>query len=217
MTAGACTVHVVDDDAAWRKSVARLLSAAGYRVALYEVAEHFLESANTDEPGCILLDMRMPGLTGLQLQRRLAEARNLLPIIFLSGHGDIPTSVVAMKAGAEDFLTKPVATEILLDAVEHAIARNRSDRSKRAQLDNLRSRLGSLTPTERRVLMLVVRGKLNKQIADELGTAVRTIKWHRRNLMQKLQFNSLAELVSMAERLGLVGARDHPDPDPEFK
>ena len=205
-------MHVVDDDESWRKSVARLLSAAGYRVALYELAQHFLETVNVDEAGCILLDVRMPGLTGLQLQQRLAEMRNALPIIFLSGHGDIPTSVIAMRAGAEDFLTKPVATDILLSAVERAIACNRTDRNKREQLDNLRSRMDSLTATERKVFDLVVRGKLNKQIAGELGTAERTIKWHRHNLMQKLQLHSLAELVSMAEHLGLVTTHDNPSP-----
>jgi FixJ family two-component response regulator len=209
MTTGACTVHVVDDDASWRKSVARLLSAAGHHVVLYDMAEGFLETANVDEPGCILLDVRMPGLTGLQLQQRLAEKGNALPIVFLSGHGDIPTSVLAMKAGADDFLTKPVPTDILLSAVERAIARNLADRPKREQIDNLRSRVDLLTPSERKVLMLVVRGKLNKQIADELGTAERTVKWHRHNLMQKLQLHSLAEVVSMAEQLGLLGASDN--------
>ncbi len=201
----AATVHVVDDDASWRRSVARLLSAAGYRVALYEQAEHFLEIADVNEPGCVLLDVRMPGLTGLQLQQRLAEMRNAIPIIFLSGHGDIASSVVAMKAGAEDFLTKPVDTDVLLRAVERAITRDRTDRGTREQTAAMRALVDSLTPSERKVLTLVVRGKLNKQIADELGTTERTVKWHRHNLMQKLQIQSLAELVSMAEHLGLVG------------
>jgi FixJ family two-component response regulator len=213
MTMTSCIVHVVDDDESWRKSVGRLLSAAGYRIALYEQAEHFLETVNGDEPGCILLDVRMPGLTGLQLQQRLTEMRNALPIIFLSGHGDIPTSVVAMRAGAEDFLTKPVATDVLLSAVERAIARDRADRLKREQLDNLRSRMDALTPAERKVFDRVVRGKLNKQIANDLGTAERTVKWHRHNLMQKLQLNSVAELVSLAEHLGLIGAHDHHNPE----
>jgi FixJ family two-component response regulator len=187
------------------------MSASGYDVALYESAEGFLEKANVDAPGCILLDVRMPGLTGLQLQQRLAQMRRALPIVFLSGHGDIPTSVLAMKAGAEDFLSKPVATEVLLRAVEHAIARDREERGKRERLDTLRSRVRALTPTERKVFDLVVLGKLNKQIALDLGTAERTIKWHRRNLMQKLQIQSLAELVSIAEHLGLVGAHDQTD------
>jgi len=206
--AASCIVRVVDDDASWRKSVARLLSAAGYRVELYASAETFLQTADMDAPGCILLDMRMPGLTGLQLQQRLAEMRHALPIVFLSGHGDIPTSVLAIKAGAEDFLTKPVPAEVLLGAVKRAIARDHEERARRGQLDALHSRVSALTPTERKVFDLVVRGRLNKQIAAEFGTAERTIKWHRHNIMQKLQLESLAEMVSLAERLGLVGAHD---------
>lgn len=213
MTTSSCTVHVVDDDASWRKSVARLMSAAGYGVALYESAQGFLDTANVDTPGCILLDVRMPGLTGLQLQQRLREVRDALPIVFLSGHGDIPTSVLAMKAGAEDFLTKPVATDVLLRAVEQAILRYRNERARHEQLDALRLRVGTLTPTERKVFDSVVRGKLNKQIALDLGTAERTIKWHRHNLMEKLQIQSLAELVSLAERLGLISVLDCPDPE----
>lgn len=213
MTTSSCTVHVVDDDASWRKSVARLMSAAGYGVALYESAQRFLETANVDTPGCILLDLRMPGLTGLQLQQRLAEMRHALPIVFLSGHGDIPTSVLAMRAGAEDFLTKPVATDVLLRAVEQAILHDRKERARHEELDASRLRMGTLTPTERKVFDLVVRGKLNKQIALDLGAAERTIKWHRHNLMQKLQIQSLAELVSLAERLGLKGAPDRPNPE----
>ena len=215
MTADPCIVHVIDDDASWRKSVERLMSAAGYRVALYESAQMFLETPSVDAPGCILLDVRMPGLTGLQLQQRLVAMRQAVPIVFLSGRGDIPTSVLAMKAGAEDFLTKPVATDVLLSAVAQAIARDREDRGKRGQLDATRTLIGTLTPTERKVFDRVVRGKLNKQIADELRTAERTIKWHRHNLMQKLQIHSLAELVSMAERLGLIGVHDHTDLESE--
>jgi len=204
VTATPCTVHVIDDDASWRVSVERLMSAAGYRVALYESAESFLESARVDGPGCILLDLRMPGLTGLQLQQRLVEMQQQLPVIFLSGHGDIPTSVVAMKTGADDFLTKPVDTDVLLNAVERAIVRDREGNDRRAKLEAMRSRVDALTPTERKVFALVVRGMLNKTIAAELGTAERTIKWHRQHIMQKLQLDSLAEMVSLAERLGLV-------------
>ena len=198
-------VHVVDDDASWRRSVARLLEAVGYQIKQYESAAQFLETADVGSPGCVLLDLRMPGLSGLQLQQRLAETRHALPVVFLSGHGDIPSSVLAMKAGAQDFLTKPVATDVLVGAVEQAIARDRENRSRQAQLDALRALVDALTPTERKVFDLVVRGKLNKQIALDLGTAERTIKWHRHNLMQKLQVQSLAELVSLAERLGMVG------------
>lgn len=203
------TVHVVDDDASWRKSVTRLLSAVGHRVVQYESAGQFLETAELDAPGCILLDVRMPEISGLQLQQRLAGMQHALPTVFVSGHGDIPTSVLAMKAGAENFLTKPVDTEVLLRVVQEAITRDREARAARRHLDVSRSRVHGLTPTERKVLALVVRGKLNKQIADELGSTERTIKWHRHNLMEKLQIQSLAELVSLAERLGLLGEDDH--------
>jgi FixJ family two-component response regulator len=199
-------VHVVDDDASWRVSVTRLLSAAGYQVLPYDSAGLFLETADVDEPGCILLDVRMPELTGLQLQQRLAEMRHALPIVFVSGHGDIPTSVLAVKAGADDFLTKPVATDVLLRAVKHAIARDHDNRTTHDRLDILRERFKTLTPTEQKVLALVVRGRLNKQIADELKTAERTVKWHRHNFMQKLRIHSVAELASVAERLGLIAA-----------
>ena len=216
MTATPCTVHVIDDDASWRASVERLMSAAGYRVALYESAESFLETARVDDgPGCILLDLRMPGLTGLQLQQRLVEMRQQLPVIFLSGHGDIPTSVVAMKTGAEDFLTKPVDTDVLLNAVARAIVRDREGNDRREKLEAMRSRVDALTPTERKVFALVVRGMLNKTIAAELGTAERTIKWHRQHIMQKLQLDSLAEMVSLAERLGLVESHERRNAGPE--
>lgn len=214
MNADSSTVHVVDDDASWRTSVRRLMSAAGYRVALYESAEKFLETADLNCPSCVLLDVRMPGLTGLELQQHLASMRRRMSVIFVSGHGDIPMTVLAMKSGAEDFLSKPVDTDVLLRAVEQALARNLEDRDKRGQLDVLRSRVDTLTPAERKVFDLVVRGKLNKQIAGELGTAERTVKWHRHNLMQRLQIQSLAELVSIAERLGLVGTDDSAPGDP---
>jgi FixJ family two-component response regulator len=183
------------------------MSAVGYGVALYETAEQFLAASPFDGPGCVLLDMRMPGLTGLQLQERLVAMRRRLTVIFVSGHGDIPTSVLAMKSGAEDFLTKPVDTDVLLRTVERAIERDRTERVRRAQLEILHDRLRTLTSSERKVFDLGIRGKLNKQIAVELGTAERTIKWHRHNLMEKLQLQSLAELVSMAERLGLADAQ----------
>jgi FixJ family two-component response regulator len=197
-------VHVVDDDASWRTSVQRLMSAVGYDVVLYESAERFLEDAKVDAPGCVLLDVRMPGLSGLQLQERLTAMRPSLTVIFVSGHGDIPTSVLAMKAGAEDFLTKPVDTDVLLRTVGRAVERDRAERDRRAQLDVLRGRLETLTPSERKVFDLVVRGKLNKQIAAELGSTERTVKWHRHNLMEKIGLPSVAELVTMAERLRLI-------------
>lgn len=205
-----CCVHVIDDDASWRTSTQRLLAASGYRVALYESAEQFLASADLDAPGCILLDMRMPGLTGLQLQQRMIGMRYALPIVFVSGHGDIPTSVLAMKSGAEDFLTKPVDTEVLLRTLEEAVLRSREGRNRREQFDGLRQRVASLTPAERKVFAMVVRGKLNKHIAAELGTAERTVKWHRQHIMQKLQVSSVAQLVSLAERLDLVADQEPP-------
>ena len=208
MTPDTCCVHVIDDDVSWRRSVDRLLAAAGYRVALHESAEAFLATAELDAPGCILLDMRMPGLTGLQLQQHLLERRQPIPIVFISGHGDIPSTVLAMKSGAETFLTKPVDADVLLKTIEQAILRSREEHDRRGQLDALRSRVDSLTPTERKVFAMVVRGTLNKRIAVELGTAERTVKWHRQHIMQKLQAGSLAELVSLAERLGLVADRD---------
>jgi len=206
MTTPAGTVHVVDDDASWRSSTVRLLSAAGYRAVPYESAEQFLDTADREAPGCLLLDLRMPGISGLQLQQRLG--RRSLPVVFVSGHGDIPSSVQAIKAGAEDFLSKPVDSGALFAAIERAIARDRAERDARRDQDALRARVAALTPTERLVFDAVVRGKLNKQIAAELGTAERTIKWHRHNLMGKMQVTSLAELVSLAEHLGLVGAHD---------
>ena len=205
-------VHVIDDDPSWRTSVQRLLSALGYGVALYEAAEQFLEVSEFKAPGCVLLDLRMQGLSGLQLQQRLVAMRRKVPVIFVSGHGDIPTSVLAMKSGAEDFLTKPVDMDLLVRAVERAIQRDRKEREERAQLESLHERLRALTPSERKVFDLVIRGMLNKQIAGELGTTERTIKWHRHNLMQKLQLQSLAELFSMAERLGLNDPRDKASP-----
>jgi RNA polymerase sigma factor (sigma-70 family) len=194
-------VHVVDDDASWRTSVQRLMSAVGYDVVLYESAERFLEDAKVDAPGCVLLDVRMPGLSGLQLQERLTAMRPSLTVIFVSGHGDIPTSVLAMKAGAEDFLTKPVDTDVLLRTVGRAVERDRAERDRRAQLDVLRGRLETLTPSERKVFDLVVRGKLNKQIAAELGVSENTIKAHRRHIMKKMGAANFAELMLMIERL----------------
>ena len=210
MNANSPTVHVVDDDESWRTSAARLLSAAGYRVVAYESAERFLETADTEAAGCLLLDLRMPGLSGMQLQHRLAQ--RALPIVFASGHGDIPTSVLAIKAGAEDFLSKPVAADVLFAAIDRAIARDRADHEGRRQRDAMRARVDALTPTERKVFHGVVLGKLNKQIAAELGSVERTIKWHRHNVMEKLQVGSLAEMVSLAERLGLVAAQDRSAP-----
>jgi RNA polymerase sigma factor (sigma-70 family) len=197
-------VHIVDDDAAFRTAIARLLQACGYQVALYESGDRLLESAPGPEPGCILLDIRMTGLGGLELQDRLHERGIILPIVFLTGYGDIPSSVRAIKAGAEDFLSKPVSKETLLAAVERALARYQEAHERHARLAALRALVDTLTPRESEVFALVVRGKLNKQIAHELGTSERTIKAHRHSIMEKLQVQSVAEAVSIAARLGML-------------
>ena len=204
MTAAQPVIHVVDDDAPFRTAVARLLRAAGYQVALYESGDHLLADPPGSGPGCILLDMRMSGLSGFELQDRLAKLDNILPIVFLTGHGSIPMSVQAIKAGAEDFLSKPVSKATLLEAVERALARHRERREQRDRLDYMRALVSTLTPREREVFALVVRGKLNKQIAYELGTSERTIKAHRHAAMEKLKVRSLAEAVALADRLGLL-------------
>jgi RNA polymerase sigma factor (sigma-70 family) len=197
-------IHVVDDDASYRRAVARLLEASGYRVALYASALQLLESSPPSEAGCILLDIQMDGLDGLELQERLVAAGNRLPIVFLTGHADVPSSVRAIKAGAEDFLTKPAAKDVLLAAVQRALARFQATAQNEERINALQARLAKLTPREREVFDLVVRGRLNKQIAYQLGTSERTIKAHRRNIMSKLQMQSLAELVLFAERVGLL-------------
>ena len=195
-------IHVVDDDPAFRAAVARLLEGLGYRVALYKSAQHLLEDLPNDmDFGCILLDVRMPGLNGLDLQVRLIERGSTLPIVFLTGHGDIPMSVRAIKAGAEDFLCKPVSRKTLLDAIQRALAQNASARERSTRLHSLRALVKTLTPRQTEVFALVVAGKLNKQIAHELGTSERTIKAHRQEVMRKLKVRSLVEAVSIAEQL----------------
>jgi FixJ family two-component response regulator len=206
MSAAAPVIHLVDDDASFRTAVGRLLRTAGYQVALYESGDQFLQHPPGPDPGCILLDMRMAGLSGLELQDRLAQLDSILPIVFLTGHGDIPTSVKAIKAGAEDFLSKPVSKQTLLEAVERALARYREQRDRRDRIDGLRARVSTLTQREHEVFALMVRGRLNKQIAFELGTSERTVKAHRHAVMEKLQARSVAEAVSIAERLGLLSA-----------
>jgi RNA polymerase sigma factor (sigma-70 family) len=197
-------IHIVDDDAAYRKALARLLEASGYRVALYASAAQLLETLPPVEPGCILLDIQMHGLSGLELQERLAASGNPLPIVFLTGHADVPSSVRAIKAGAEDFLTKPAPKGVLLAAVERALARFRAAAENDEKIGALRARLAKLTPREREVFDLVVRGKLNKQIAHQLGTSERTVKAHRHSIVNKLQTQSVAELVLLAERVGVL-------------
>jgi FixJ family two-component response regulator len=200
------TVHVVDDDGSFRVAIERRLKRAGYDVATYATAQQLLDRLPSDGAlGCILLDVQIPGLTGPELQERLGQLGSALPIVFLTGHGDIPMSVRAVKAGAEDFLTKPVSSEDLLHAIEKALAHHEALLSQREKLDAMRDRIASLTPREREVFELVVRGKINKQIAFELGTTERTIKAHRHSVMEKMQVRSLAELVSIAERVGILG------------
>lgn len=199
------TVHVVDDDASFRTAVERRLKKAGYAVATYVSAQQLLDHLpDEDQPGCILLDVRIPDLSGPELQDRLGEAGSTLPIVFLTGYGDVPTSVRAIKAGAEDFLTKPVSSEQLLRAVEQAIAHHEVSRGVRRKLDAFRELLATLTPRERQVFERVVQGKINKQIAHQLGATERTIKAHRHRVMEKMKVQSLAELVSIAERLGIL-------------
>ena len=204
MTATPPIIHVVDDDASVRTGVARLLQAAGYRVALYESGHQLLANPPGTEPGCILLDMRMPELNGLELQDRLNEIACILPIVFLTGHGSVQTSVQAIKAGAEDVLTKPAPKALLFEAIERALERYRERRDRRARSDALQALVAALTPREREVFSLIIRGKLNKQIAFDLGTSERTVKAHRHAVMEKLKVHSLAEAVSIAERLGML-------------
>lgn len=197
-------IHVVDDDDSFRTALGRMLRACNFKVALYESAEHLLDNTLRDERGCILLDVQMIGLSGLELQARLAELGNKLPIIFLTGHGDIPTSVRAIKAGAEDFLSKPVSATALREAINRALVRYDTIRQRHERLDALHALVATLTAREREVFDLVVRGKLNKQIAHSLGTSERTVKAHRRSVMQKLQVSSVAAATSIAERLGML-------------
>jgi FixJ family two-component response regulator len=199
-------VHVVDDDASFRTAIERRLKLAGYDVATYPSAQQLLDRLpDENEPGCILLDVQIPGLSGPQLQGRLNELGSTLPIVFLTGHADTPTTVRTIKAGAEDFLTKPVESEQLLGAIERALARHATVRGERHRIEEMQALVAALTPRERQVFGLVVRGRLNKQIAHELGATERTIKAHRHQVMEKMKVQSLAELVSIAERLGLRG------------
>jgi FixJ family two-component response regulator len=198
-------VHIVDDDASFRKATGRLLRLHGYDIAEYESADRFLEQVgDLAEPGCILLDVRLPGLSGPDLQRRLAELGFTFPIIFLTGHGDFPTTVLAVKAGAEDFLIKPVPRRALLESIGRAIERQEAELPKMGWLRDARALLETLTPRERQVFEFVVRGKLNKQTAQALGITERTIKAHRHRIFEKLNAKTIADLVSLAERLGIL-------------
>jgi FixJ family two-component response regulator len=201
-------VFIIDDDPLYRASTERLVRSAGFSVQSFQSAGDFLNTRRPDVPSCLVLDVRLPGSSGLDFQRELAEAGVYLPIIFVTGHGDIPMSVQAMKAGAVEFLTKPFRDQTLLDAIRQAIERDRVARRQRARNADLRRRYESLGPREREVFKCIVSGMLNKQIADELGASERTIKFHRGHIMRKTQVRSLAELVRMAEALG-ISDREH--------
>lgn len=200
-------VHIVDDDRSFRTAVGRLIEASGFRTVAYESGDDILARMPEPEAGCILLDLHMPGLSGPELQQRLAERAPLLPIVFLTGQGNIEASVRAIKAGADDFLEKPTTAKALLGAIERALLEYEKRRSQRDRVDTLQNLVATLTPRETQVFGMVVRGRRNKQIAFDLNTSERTIKAHRHSIMDKLGVSSLAEAVSIAERLGLLDGK----------
>ncbi len=200
-------VFVVDDDPSVRRSTERLLRSAGFKVQTFGSAREFLDSHRSEGPGCLVLDVRMPGLSGMDLQRELAQSGIHIPIIFITAHGDIPMSVRAMKAGAAEFLTKPFRGRSLLDAVRAAIERDCSAHKARSETAELHDRYEQLTPREREVMPLITSGMLNKQVAGELATTERTIKFHRAHIMQKMKAQSLADLVRMVEKLAAPSQR----------
>jgi FixJ family two-component response regulator len=200
-------VFVVDDDPSIRRAMRRLIGSVGLQVELFGSAKEFLLSKRPDGPSCLVLDIRLPGISGLDFQRELAAANIHIPIIFITAHGDIPMTVRAMKAGAVEFLTKPFRDQDLLDAIHAALEQDRAKRQQEEEMATLRQRWESLTPREREVLPLVVSGLLNKQIAAEIGTSETTVKVHRGQLMRKMGADSLAELVRLAERIGIPNTK----------
>jgi FixJ family two-component response regulator len=204
VSAHKATVFVVDDDVTVREALGSLIRSVGLGAMLFDSAQEFLSAPKPDTVACLILDVRMPGLSGFDCQRQLAAAGLPIPIVFMTGHGDIPMSVRAMKSGAVDFLTKPFRDQDLLDAVHQALERDRYRRAENQELNELRRRLESLTPREREVMTWVVAGRLNKQIAGELGTSEITVKVHRGHAMRKMKADSVADLVRMAGRLGLA-------------
>jgi len=213
------TIHIIDDEASYRTSLARLVETYGFIALGYASGEEFLEGPPKPQTGCILLDLRMPGLSGPELQERLAQAAPLLPVIFLTGQGTIADGVEAMKGGAEDFLEKPVPSKVLRNVIEHALVQNEARCRERDQADDLRARAANLTPREIQVFHLVVRGERNKQVAYALNTSERTVKAHRHSIMEKLKLRSFAEMVSLAERLSRVeppaASNATPEPSPK--
>jgi RNA polymerase sigma factor (sigma-70 family) len=200
----AASVFVVDDDPSVRKSLMRVIESAGYTVAAFASAREFLEAAPEPGPCCLVLDVRMPGITGLDLQRTLAQAVHRIPVVFITGHGDVPMSVKAMRAGAIDFLTKPFAAKDLLDAIRRAVDKDMRDLGSEARARSIHARVETLTPRERQVFALVVTGMLNKQIAAQLGVVEKTVKVHRARVMDKMRAGSVAELVRLADAVGVI-------------
>jgi RNA polymerase sigma factor (sigma-70 family) len=207
MTEAAPIVYVVDDDPSVRRAIRRLLESVGFQVELFGSTQEFLRAKRPDVSSCLVLDIRLPGKSGLDFQRELAEANIQIPIIFITAHGDIPMTVRAMKAGAVEFLTKPFRDQDLLDAAHVALERDRARRQQEAEIATLRERFESLTPREREVLPLVISGLLNKQIAGKIGTSEGTVKVHRSQLMRKMGAESLAELVRMGEKMGISATK----------